>query len=82
MTNGKIYLIPNTLGGESTKDIIPQEVAEIATNLKTFAVEDVKSAKRMEYPCPGGDQMRAGVSHLQYAFQRLPSCWKLVGRQG
>ena len=36
----------------------------------------------MEYPCPGGDQMRAGVSHWRYAFQRLPSCWKLVGHQG
>jgi 16S rRNA (cytidine1402-2'-O)-methyltransferase len=47
MTNGKIYLIPNTLGGESTKDIIPQEVAELATSLRTFAVEDVKSARRL-----------------------------------
>lgn len=47
MTNGKIYLIPNTLGGESTKDIIPQEVAELATSLRIFAVEDVKSARRL-----------------------------------
>lgn len=47
MTHGKIYLIPNTLGGESTKDIIPQEVAELATSLRAFAVEDVKSARRL-----------------------------------
>ncbi|MBP6090406.1 MAG: SAM-dependent methyltransferase [Crocinitomicaceae bacterium] len=47
MTHGKIYLIPNTLGGESTKDIIPQEVADLATSLRAFAVEDVKSARRL-----------------------------------
>lgn len=47
MDNGKIYLIPNTLGGESTKDIIPEEVAEKAIGLRAFAVEDVKSARRL-----------------------------------
>ena len=47
MNHGKIYLIPNTLGGESTKDIIPQEVAELATSLRVFAVEEVKSARRL-----------------------------------
>lgn len=47
MDNGKIYMIPNTLGGESTKDIIPQEVAELAVSLRAFAVEDVKSARRL-----------------------------------
>lgn len=47
MNHGKIYLIPNTLGGESTKDIIPQEVAELATSLRIFAVEEVKSARRL-----------------------------------
>ena len=25
-TKGTLYLIPNTLGGESTQDIIPQDV--------------------------------------------------------
>ncbi|MES2799831.1 MAG: SAM-dependent methyltransferase [Bacteroidota bacterium] len=44
---GKLYLIPNTLGGESTSDIIPQDVAKIATSLRNFAVEDVKSARRL-----------------------------------
>lgn len=47
MANGKIYMIPNTLGGESTKDIIPQEVAETAISLRCFAVEDIKSARRL-----------------------------------
>jgi 16S rRNA (cytidine1402-2'-O)-methyltransferase len=47
MPNGKIYLIPNTLGGESTSDIIPKDVAEIAIKLRHFAVEDVKSARRL-----------------------------------
>jgi 16S rRNA (cytidine1402-2'-O)-methyltransferase len=47
MANGKIYMIPNTLGGENTKDIIPQEVAEKAVSLRCFAVEDIKSARRL-----------------------------------
>jgi len=47
MDNGKIYMIPNTLGGESTKDIIPQEVADKAISLRAFAVEDLKSARRL-----------------------------------
>lgn len=40
-------MIPNTLGGESTKDIIPQEVAETTIGLRCFAVEDIKSARRL-----------------------------------
>ena len=47
MSAGKLFLIPNTLGGESTEDIIPQKVAEIASELRVFAVEDVKSARRL-----------------------------------
>jgi len=47
MDSGKIYMIPNTLGGESTKDIIPQDVADLAVSLRAFAVEDVKSARRL-----------------------------------
>jgi 16S rRNA (cytidine1402-2'-O)-methyltransferase len=44
---GILYLIPNTLGGETTSDIIPATVGEIATQLRFFAVEDVKSARRL-----------------------------------
>lgn len=47
MRSGKLYLIPNTLGGETTQNIIPAEVAEIAAGLRFFAVEDVKSARRL-----------------------------------
>ena len=47
MRSGKLYLIPNTLGGETTQNIIPAEVAEIASGLRFFAVEDVKSARRL-----------------------------------
>jgi 16S rRNA (cytidine1402-2'-O)-methyltransferase len=47
MSAGTLYLIPNTLGGESTEDIIPQKVAEIASQLRVFAVEDIKSARRL-----------------------------------
>ncbi len=42
-----IYLIPNTLGGESTDDILPIGVKEIAVNLRHFAVEEIKSARRL-----------------------------------
>lgn len=47
MSAGKLYLIPNTLGGETTEDIIPQGVAQIAAELRVFAVEDIKSARRL-----------------------------------
>ncbi len=44
---GVIYLIPNTLGGETVNDIIPQDVMSIATSLRHFAVEDIKAARRL-----------------------------------
>lgn len=44
---GKLYLIPNTLGGESVLDIIPADVIKIATSLRFFAVEEIKSARRL-----------------------------------
>ena len=47
MSAGKIYLIPNTLGGESTTDILPAEVIQQAIQLRYFAVEDIKSARRL-----------------------------------
>ena len=47
MAKGKVYLIPNTLGGESVSQVIPQDVQEIAKGLRCFAVEDVKSARRL-----------------------------------
>ncbi len=47
MAHGKVYLIPNTLGGEVLENIIPPAVIEIEKDLRFFAVEDVKSARRL-----------------------------------
>ncbi len=44
---GKMFLIPNTLGGESTSDILPKDVMEKASQLRFFAVEEIKSARRL-----------------------------------
>jgi hypothetical protein len=43
MTNkkGALWLIPNTLGGESLSDIIPADVSAIAISLRTFFVEEM-----------------------------------------
>ncbi len=46
-TTGTLYLIPNTLGGESIQQIIPQDVVSLAIELRHFAVEDIKSARRL-----------------------------------
>jgi 16S rRNA (cytidine1402-2'-O)-methyltransferase len=46
-TKGKLYLIPNTLGGESIHEIIPSKVCEMATSIRVFAVEDVRAARRL-----------------------------------
>jgi 16S rRNA (cytidine1402-2'-O)-methyltransferase len=45
--SGKLYLIPNTLGGETISEIIPEEVVRIASTLRIFAVEEIKSARRL-----------------------------------
>lgn len=39
-------MIPTTLGSETTQHIIPAEVAQLAIRLRSFAVEDIKSARR------------------------------------
>jgi 16S rRNA (cytidine1402-2'-O)-methyltransferase len=44
---GNLYLIPNTLGGESVSDILSADVQKIATSLRYFAVEEIKSARRL-----------------------------------
>jgi len=46
MKKGVLYLIPSTLGGESTSDIIPEDVKNSAIQLRHFIVEDLKSARR------------------------------------
>jgi hypothetical protein len=34
MSQGKLYLLPTTLGSEGTKHVIPSEVAEIAKSIR------------------------------------------------
>lgn len=46
MTTGKLFLLPTTLGSETTPHVIPAEVADIAKATRFFAVEDLKSARR------------------------------------
>lgn len=47
MATGKLYLVPNTLGGETLQPILPQEVIAQAIQLRHFAVEEIKSARRL-----------------------------------
>jgi 16S rRNA (cytidine1402-2'-O)-methyltransferase len=47
MSNGTVYLIPNTLGGEGLDAIIPAGVTAIAKDIRHFAVEEIKSARRL-----------------------------------
>lgn len=44
---GSLYIIPNTLGGESIQDIIPQEVILKASGIRHFIVENLKSSRRL-----------------------------------
>ena len=83
MDNGKIYMIPNTLGGESTKDIIPQEVADKAISLRAFAVEDLKSARRLlrkidrEFPI---DKCEFYLLNKRTAIEDLHKMLKVISR--
>lgn len=43
---GKLYLIPVTLGGDDYRAVIPEKSLEITRNLRCFAVEDIRSARR------------------------------------
>lgn len=47
MANGTLFLIPNTLGSEQLDHILPATVKEIAVTIRHFAVEEVKSARRV-----------------------------------
>ena len=46
---GKLFLIPNTLGGESISDIIPDDVIKSSILLRHFAVEEIKSATPLPF---------------------------------
>lgn len=44
---GTLFILPNTLGGESISDIIPNDVVAKAISLRHFIVENTKSARRV-----------------------------------
>ena len=46
MSHAKLFLLPSTLGSESTKAVIPSDVASMVSDFRYFAVEDVKAARR------------------------------------
>ena len=44
--NGRIYLIPVTLGGDDFLIVIPEKVIGLTRQLRYFIVEDIRSARR------------------------------------
>lgn len=44
--NGKLYLIPTTIGTDSWDHVIPHKVIEITKGLKHFVVEDLRTTRR------------------------------------
>jgi 16S rRNA (cytidine1402-2'-O)-methyltransferase len=44
--NGRIYLIPVTLGGDDFMKVIPEKVISLTKQLRCFIVEDIRSARR------------------------------------
>jgi 16S rRNA (cytidine1402-2'-O)-methyltransferase len=44
--NGRIYLIPVTLGGDDFLKVIPEKVIGLTRKLRYFIVEDIRSARR------------------------------------
>jgi 16S rRNA (cytidine1402-2'-O)-methyltransferase len=44
--NGRIYLIPVTLGGDNFQEVIPEKVLALTRSLRFFIVEDIRSARR------------------------------------
>lgn len=44
--NGRIYLIPVTLGGDDFLKVIPERVINLTRQLRYFIVEDLRSARR------------------------------------
>ena len=46
MTKGKLYLIPSPLGEGAPEDVLPKPVFEALPMIKTFVVEEVRTARR------------------------------------
>ncbi|MGH8640921.1 MAG: SAM-dependent methyltransferase [Burkholderiales bacterium] len=53
---GKLYLIPVGLGGEDDGSLLPEATRNVARGLRTFVVENAKSARRflraIDHPLP------------------------------
>lgn len=56
MTQGKLYLIPSTLGAASWETYLPKEARAVACRITRFIAENAKTAraelKRLEHPLP------------------------------
>ncbi len=48
---GKLYLIPNTLGGENASSVLPSGVINIMNQLSHFIVENERTARRFLISC-------------------------------
>lgn len=46
MNFGKLYLIPSPLGDNSPEEVIPGPVLDLLGNIRTFVVEEVRTARR------------------------------------
>lgn len=44
--NGTLYLIPNTLGECNINDVMPQRVKEVASKVRFFIAEDIRTVRR------------------------------------
>ena len=44
--NGKIYLVPVTLGGKDYNYVIPASVISLTRDIRYFVVEEIRSARR------------------------------------
>jgi len=53
MKNGKLYLIPTTLGDNNPLDVLPEKVKTIIDQTNHFIVENEKTARRfIKKICP------------------------------
>ena len=46
MNKGKLYLIPSPLGEGAPEDVLPKPVFEVLPSIRTFVVEEVRTARR------------------------------------
>jgi 16S rRNA (cytidine1402-2'-O)-methyltransferase len=46
MESGILYLIPVTLGSESYREVLPDDLLAVTARLRSFIVEDIRSARR------------------------------------